>query len=151
MFEDIFVKSGYHNYVILRDDYYLGDGNIRYNHITNEIEFIDIDLTFVTSWAIGTPNNDGTIELLVACNEPLTGIKFVNRHIRPDVKEIGDRNLLEEWAMLDNGHELSVDMTYVRGKEVQETIDFGYTLQDIDITYYRSKEIGETIDLDFFI
>ena len=95
MFEDIFVKSGYHNYVILRDDYYLGDGNIRYNHITNEIEFIDVDMTFVTSWAIGTPNDDGTIELLVACNEPLTGIKFVNRHIRPNIREIGNRTIYE--------------------------------------------------------
>ena len=148
MFEDILVKSGYHNSVILRDDFYLGDGNIEYDIETNQINFIGIDMAFVTSWAIGTPNDDGTIELLVACNEALNGIKFVNRHIRPNIKEIGDRNLLEEWVMLDNGYDLSVDLTYVRGKEVQETIDFGYTISEIDIDYYRSKDIGENIDFD---
>jgi len=91
MFETIFVKSGYTNTVTLRDNFYLGDGNIEYDSTGNQINFIGIDLTGVTSWAIGLPNdNDSTIDLLVACNEPLNGIKFVNRHIRPDVYEIGD-------------------------------------------------------------
>jgi hypothetical protein len=146
MFEDIFVKSGYTNTVILRDDFYLGDGNIEYDPITNQVNFIGIDMTNVTSWAIGIPQDDGTIDLLVACNEPLNGIKFVNRHVRPNILEIGDRQLVEEWVELDAQLIFNeVDMVYFRSKDIGETIDFEVIFNG-NIDFVRGDELEETID-----
>ena len=93
MFEDLFVKSGYASSVTLRDNEVASDGNIEYDHTTNTVSFVGISLTGITSWAIGITDDNGNIELLLACNEGLNGIKFINRHIRPNVNEIGDKEL----------------------------------------------------------
>ena len=87
MFEDLFVKSGYNSSVTLSDGV-----NIEYDDATNIVSFIGISMTGITSWAIGITNVDGDIELLVACNEGLSGVKFVNRHFRPNIKEIGNKS-----------------------------------------------------------
>jgi hypothetical protein len=52
----------------------------------NVFEFNGIDLTDMTSWAIG---DDTTGELIMACNDPLNGFKVIPTHFRPNVKEIG--------------------------------------------------------------
>jgi len=167
LFDDLFVKSGYVSETPLRDDYDLGDGNIKYDSATNTVSFIDISMIGVTSWAIGIPNDDGTISLIVACNEALNGIKFVNRHIRPNVIEIGDRTLIEEWTSIDLSMAFSADIIYERGREVPLTSDFAMGFREnilyyvgesipitmdfimetsFDLTHYRSKDIGFTLD-----
>ena len=143
MFEDLFVKSGYYNIISLRDNFYLDDGNIEYDHITNTVSFIGISMTGVTSWAIGIIENRNNIELLVACNEGLNGVKFVNRHFRPNVKEIGNITLTQEFLILDYTLELSGDFVYVRGEELQATIDSGMLVR-AGIEYFR----GVSVPLD---
>jgi len=83
LFEDIYVKSGYSSSVLLTTS------NIEYDSTENLLSFIGISMTGKTSWAIGRPSEDGSIKLLVACNEALGGIQFVNQHFRPGVDEIG--------------------------------------------------------------
>jgi hypothetical protein len=174
MFEDLFVKEGFANSITLRDNDVLGDGNIEYDHITNQINFIGISMVGITSWAIGIENDEGNIELLLACNEGLSGIKFAKRHIRPNVTEIGDRTLEEEWMFINGIFELDGDFSYVRGREVQLDIDgcdlvvdgdFSYVrgrevqldidgcdlVVEGDFEYYRSKNIGDNLDIEMVI
>lgn len=168
MFEDLFVKSGYINSISLRDNEVFGDGNIEYDHITNTISFVGISMGGITSWAIGITNDNDDIELLLACNEGLNGIKFVNRHIRPNVKEIGNITLIQEFVILDFTLDLSGDFTYIRGDQSLATIDsdmlingtieyfidsstpltinLGMVISN-DIQYDRSIEVSETLDL----
>jgi len=93
MFEDLFIKSGYSSVITLRDNEPLDDGNIEYDDTTNTVLFVGISMTNITSWAIGIIDENGNIELLLACNEGLSGVKFVNRHFRPNVMEIGNKQL----------------------------------------------------------
>lgn len=96
IFEDIYVKPTHHRRVLLRqNDVYSGlTQNINYDTIENKITFIgiDFDSELDTSWAIGRPKEDGSIKLLLACNELINGIQFLNQHIRPNVVEIGNRD-----------------------------------------------------------
>ena len=150
MFDDIFVKSGYYNSISLRDNQYLSDGNVEYDHIENTVLFIGISMTNITSWAIGITNEDGNIELLLACNEGLEGVKFVNRHFRPNVLEIGNKTLQAEYTILDYTLELSGIITYVRGDEVQETLDTNMLLH-AGIQYFIGESIPLTIDSNLAI
>ena len=147
MFEDLFVKSGYDSSVALRDNEIFGDGNIEYDHIENTVLFVGISMTSVTSWAIGITNENGDIELLLACNEGLSGVKFVNRHFRPNVLEIGNRTLVVEYINLDFALEFSEGITYVRGREVPLTSDIGLIISN-DLTYVRGTELLETLDTE---
>ncbi len=137
MFKDLFVKSGYDSTVALRDDEVFGDGNIEYDHTTNTVSFVGISMTGITSWAIGIENDNGDIELLVACNEGLSGIKFVNRHFRPNVKVIGDRSL-NIYDSIDCTLEFSVDFTYVRGTELLASLSYDLDL-NVDIQYTKAE------------
>jgi len=89
MFDDLFIKTGYDSVTTLRDNEVSGDGNIEYDYLENTVLFVGISMTNITSWAIGITNDNGDIELLAACNEGLGGIKFVNRHFRPNILEMG--------------------------------------------------------------
>ncbi len=171
MFDDLYVKEGYSNSYVLKDNFYENNGNIEYDSVTNSVRFIGIPLMFRTSWAIGIPNNDNNqIELLIACNENINGVKFINRHVRPGVNEIGDRSLRESWLSLDNQYDLSANFTYVRGREVEQTVNGEYSfigniefyvnesvpltinlsfLMSYEMDYYRSKDVGNTINLGY--
>lgn len=89
MFEDLKIKKGYYTSTVLNEN------NIVYDPLTNTVRFIDIDLTQVTSWAIGIDNGDGDAELLLACNENLNGFDIKVRHTRPDVYEIGKKQEID--------------------------------------------------------
>jgi hypothetical protein len=168
MFEDLFVKSGYSASVTLRDDYFLGDGNIEYDDTTNTVSFIGISMTNITAWAIGIENDDGDIDLILACNEGLSGVKFVKTHFRPNVLEIGNITTISEYTLLNFALELSVDMVYVGQDGIPATIDcalgLGVVVEffrddsvpldiilgldlDVDMTYVKSAGIPLTTDL----
>ncbi len=148
IFKDLFVKSGYDSSVELRDNEVLGDGNIEYNHYSNTVLFVGISMVGITSWAIGIPNEDGDIELLVACNENLGGVRFVNRHFRPNILEIGSKSIQVEFTVIELGLELSGDFVYVRGGEVQLDMDSSFNLTTT-LTHVRGGELEETLDLTF--
>ncbi len=84
LLEDLKIKSGYVSQLILTTS------NISYSLLDNQITFSgNIDLTDKTSWAIG--DEDGN--LYIACNENLNGWKTAKKHIRPGIKEIGNKQL----------------------------------------------------------
>lgn len=145
-FKDIFVKSGYDSVITLRDNDVLGDGNIEYDPSTNTVLFIGISMVGITSWAIGIENDDGNIELQVACNEGLGGVKFKNTHYRPNILEIGNRTLNKIFTLIDFVLDFSVNFTYSRGLEVELTIDLGLEFS-ANIEYFVGDSLPLTIDL----
>jgi len=120
LFEDIYIKGGYYQEIELNAS------NIEFNPLNNEITFKDINLDGVTSWAIGLPQKDGsTPKLLVACNENLNGIKFVKRHARPNIFEIGNKQI----------EPIKYTVTFV---------DYDGTILDTQIVYYGGSAIAPT-------
>jgi hypothetical protein len=80
-------------------------------------------MLYDTSWAIGRPQEDGTIKLLLACNENINGVQFKAQHTRPNVYEIGSKLPLIQWLDLATSLEVNVDLQYVRGPEYQIEMD----------------------------
>lgn len=119
IFEDIYVKSGYTRTIKLDTT------NIVFDTATNWLKFIGISFLYDTSWAIGRPQEDGTIKLLLACNENLNGVQFKAQHTRPNVYEIGSKLPLIQWLDLATSLEVNVDLQYVRGPEYQVEMDSG--------------------------
>jgi len=117
IFEDIYVKSGYTRTIKLDTT------NIVFDTATNWLKFIGISFLYDTSWAIGRPQEDGTIKLLLACNENINGVQFKAQHTRPNVYEIGSKLPLIQWLDLATSLEVNVDLQYVRGPEYQIEMD----------------------------
>lgn len=85
IFEDLKIKSGYDSETML------STSNIELLQASKLVSFKStIDLTDVTSWAIGNKNGD----LYIACNESLNGFKYALKHFRPNVKEIGNKDII---------------------------------------------------------
>lgn len=138
LFEDIYIKGGYYQEIELNAS------NIEFNPLNNEITFKNINLDGVTSWAIGLPQKDGsTPKLLVACNENLNGIKFVKRHARPNVLEIGEKEIERRYAKIDGlVFEFNVDFAMNRIDSILFDLDTSLYIGEMFFEYLRSKDIG---------
>jgi hypothetical protein len=78
-FDDLKVKIGYSSKTLLT--------NSNSTIIADRLIMI-ISMIGVTSWAIG--DNEGNLYL--ACNDNWAGIRFIKRHFRPNIYEIGNKN-----------------------------------------------------------
>lgn len=97
MFDEIYIKD-----TSKADLVRLSSSNTHFDSETNTISFLMEEFdNRIKSWAIGIPSGED-IELLVACNEGINGLKFVKRHIRPNVREIGDKSYQTKMSILRN-------------------------------------------------
>jgi hypothetical protein len=179
MFDDIYVKSGYDNSVLLDPDIFsIGTANIEFDTTDNWLKFIGISMTGYTSWAIGRPDEDGSIRLIIACNENLNGVQFKAQHIRPNVYEIGAKTPLLYWIdvsvdltvqvdlqyVLGPSHQLDIDVELTNQVDLVHVVNYGYPIDmSIDLTvrtrllYFEGESnpiemmIAETISVDLLI
>jgi hypothetical protein len=108
LFDDLNIKSGYATQITLDNTY------ISYSSITDKVTFSElVDLTDVTSWAIG--NADG--ELYIACNEGLNGFLVNQEHFRYGVKEIGYKSIHSTVAIPD--YEISINIPISLGSTLK--------------------------------
>ena len=99
IFDDLDIKTGYSNTIELNET------NISYSQGYDLVSFDEsIDLTNITSWAIG----DSDKKLYIACNSNYNGYKIKAKHFRPGVKEIGVKTVV-----LDKEFEISKTLTFV--------------------------------------
>ena len=150
MFEDQFVKSGWNvaRSVDLHENV-LDDGNIEFGSFNGIVSFVDIDLTGVTSWAIGIPNDDGDPTLLVACNAGINGVQFIKRHIRTDIREIGDRALIEKWLDLSVSQMPIITFDHVLGP-MYGPEDYGgnpTSSQEVSVDFSHVMTYFDAIDM----
>ena len=115
----------------------LDSSNCSFSTELLQYRFIDIDMTGVTSWAIG----DEFGELYVACNEPLNGFNIVKTHIRPGVLGIGGVGYFNKIVEFNPTIQLSMDFAYETGRQLPLSLNASLS-SAMSFNYYKSKDIG---------
>ena len=134
-FDDLFVKDGYAQKIQLTS------GLATFDIDTLQYRFSGgVDLTGVTSWAIGNDNGD----LYVYCNEALNGFDVKKTHIRPNVFGIGMRGFQVSIYDLEFGISSAMTFSFVRGKELPINISSSISA-GLDFNFVKGKSIGVDI------
>jgi len=115
----------------------LDSSNCSFSTKLLQYRFIDIDMTGITSWAIG----DEFGELYVACNEPLNGFNIVKTHIRPGILGIGGVGYFNKIYEFSPVIQTSLGFTYERGREIPLSAD-AIISSEMSFNYYRSRDIA---------
>lgn len=124
MFDDSDIKSGYISSTELNGT------NIMYSENDDLVAFGGtIDLTGITSWAIGDANGN----LYIACNSNHNGFMVKAKHFRPDVSEIGVKTLSE----------VAYVPTLPESFEILYTIGF-----DFDVSYRLIEVLKASVDFE---
>ncbi len=134
LFEDLLVKSGYVSSTLLTSS------NFRFTTFTHTAVFVGINLTNVTSWAIG--DQDGNLYL--ACNEGLNGFMFNREHYRIQINEIGKKVIYYEQPVPEIADNIVVAVNFLDSGR----LDVGYFFQDnpvISVNFVDTDRLSVTM------
>lgn len=139
IFDDLKIKEGYYRKIPISRDV------INYDSFSQVLSISGIR-TSDTSWAIGNDVGD----LYLACNEALNGFELVDRHIRPNIYEIGSQFVElggDDWGSnvpeIPSEPELPIDPE----QPEKPSIDY-YFNGEFNIVFFNNLDTMNGLDID---